>query len=159
MPIFLRIPSLKRYKSSGILDLYTADEIPGLLYLGRTNRTSEYGSTQGVDRTALAPLYLMLAIGAQCRGMPCAAEYFSQARKMAFERMLDDPTVNLVRTFLLMAFYMLGACRRNSAFMYIGVASKAADILGLDMPAHYERMTKAERYTRLVQHFILSIPS
>lgn len=78
---------------------------------------------------------------------------------MAFERMLDDPTVNLVRTFLLMAFYMLGACRRNSAFMYIGVASKAADILGLDMPAHYERMTKAERYTRLVQHFILSIPS
>lgn len=95
----------------------------------------------------------MIAIGAQCRGssredLVCAAKYFTQARKMAFENMLEDPTINLVRTFLLMAFYMLGACRRNPAFMYIGVASKSADILGLHAAAQYRHMSKAERDSR-----------
>lgn len=70
------------------------------------------------------------------------------ARKIVFEGMLEDPTVHLVRIFLLMAFYMLGACRRNSAFMYIGVASKSADILGLHAAANVRHLPLAERETR-----------
>jgi hypothetical protein len=98
----------------------------------------------------------MLAIGAQCRGssqdsdVTKAALYSSVARKMAFEGMLEDPTVNLVRTFLLLAFYMLGACRRNSAFMYIGVASKSADILGLHAAANFSVLNSTERGVRFV---------
>ena len=51
--------------------------------------------------------------------------------------MLEDPCLDMVRSFLLMAFYMLGACRRNAAFMYIGVASKAAAALGLHVTEQY----------------------
>lgn len=69
---------------------------------------------------------------------------------MAFEGMLEDPTVNLVKAFVLMAFYMFGACRRNSAFMYLGVAAKSADILGLHAAAQYSRMSRSERESRSV---------
>ena len=98
----------------------------------------------------------MIAIGAQCRGThelsdgSRAARYSSAARKIAFAGMLEDPTVNLVRSFLLMAFYMLGACRRNSAFMYIGIASKSADILGLHVSANIAHLSSLERDTRQV---------
>jgi hypothetical protein len=43
----------------------------------------------------------------------------------------------MARIFLLMAFYMLGECRRNSAFMYLGVAVKAALALGLHSRASF----------------------
>lgn len=48
-----------------------------------------------------------------------------------------------------MAFYMLGACRRNAAFMYIGVASKAASALGLhvtDQYRHFSAQVQSVRY-------------
>lgn len=98
----------------------------------------------------------MIAIGAQCHGpdrddIVEAAELFSYARKMALEKMLENPSLELVRVFLLMAFYMLGACRRNPAFMYLGVASKAADILGLHTSAHSSYMSSALRNTRYVR--------
>ncbi|KAJ5313202.1 uncharacterized protein N7443_000086 [Penicillium atrosanguineum] len=39
--------------------------------------------------------------------------------------------MDIVRVFLLMSFYMFGACRRNAAFMYLGVAARSAVALGL----------------------------
>ena len=92
----------------------------------------------------------MVAIGAQCEGVNVAAAYFLHARKMAFEGTLEDPSVDLVKNFLLMAFYMLGACRRNSAFMYIGVASRSAEILGLQSPANYAHMNDPDVDNRSV---------
>lgn len=69
--------------------------------------------------------------------------------------MLEDPTVNLVKAFVLMAFYMFGACRRNSAFMYLGVAAKSADILGLHAAAQHKLMPKLERDSRYVHSFLV----
>lgn len=117
-----------------------------------------------LDKTALASFYLMIAIGFQVRGrskddLVRASKYFSHGRKLAFEKMLEDATVNLVRAFILLAFYMFGACRRNSAFMYLGVAAKSADILGLHAAAQNKRMTRAERDSRFVQAPPLSSPS
>lgn len=112
----------------------------------RQNETS-----RASERAILAPLYLMVAIGAQCRGLKVAASYFSHARKMAFEDSLENPSVDCVRIFLLMAYYMLGASRRNSACMYIGVASRSADILALHVPAYHQHATKDERDTRHVK--------
>jgi hypothetical protein len=101
------------------------------------------------DRDDLASYYLIIAIGAQCQATDdregqIATRYFTRARQLAFESMLQDPTITLVRTFLLAAFYMLGASRRNSAFMYIGVASKAASILGLHEPSEYKHLSAEE---------------
>lgn len=95
----------------------------------------------------------MIAIGAQCRGrddleLLAAARYFSKARQLAFESMLQDPTTNMARTFLLMAFFMFGACRRNTAFMFIGVASKAAVVLGLHVSGQYKYLSPEERDMR-----------
>lgn len=78
-----------------------------------------------------------------------AARYFSRARHLAFEGMLQDPTTQMARTFLLLAFFMFGACRRNTAFMFIGVASKAAVVLGLHVSAQYQHLAPTERDLRL----------
>lgn len=118
-------------QASGLLDLYSRDEIFVLL-----------ASDDRLDSMDKAALSLIIAIGGQCRGVEpldrqYAAKYFTQGQKLAFEGMLQDPSLDLVRVFLLMGFYMLGACRRNTAFMYIGVASKAACTLGLHVADQY----------------------
>jgi hypothetical protein len=48
--------------------------------------------------------------------------------------MLAKPTLSMVRLFLLLAFYMLGTNHRSAAAMYLGIATKAAVVLGLDNP-------------------------
>lgn len=40
----------------------------------------------------------------------------------------------MIRLFLLLTFYMLGANQRNAAAMYLGIATRAAVVLGLDNP-------------------------
>lgn len=143
-------------QSSGFLDLYTEHELTELISLSTEEQnTSKSPASRPIDRTALASLYLMLAIGCQVRGgsrddIVLATKYFNQGRQMAFEKMLEDPTMNLARAFVLLAFYMLGACRRNSAFMYLGVAAKSADILGLHAAAKNKNMSKAEQDSRSV---------
>lgn len=97
----------------------------------------------------------MVAIGCQVRGgsrddLVLASKYFNQGRQMAFEKMLEDPTINLARAFVLLAFYMFGACRRNSAFMYLGVAAKSSDILGLHAAAKHKHTSQAEQDSRSV---------
>lgn len=105
----------------------------------------------------------MIAVGAQShtadeREKEIAFKYFARSRHLLFEAMLQDPTISMIRAFLLAAFYMLGACRRTTAFMYIGVASKAGGILGLHETGGYKHLAKEEierRYasrTLILQH-------
>ncbi|KAI6354084.1 hypothetical protein MCOR25_008753 [Pyricularia grisea] len=143
--------------SSGLLDLFSPVELNQLLELSAEHINSNRNEPRARKRpheASLASLYLMIAIGAQCRGHgtsdgAIATRYFTQARKMAFDKMLQDPTLDLTRAFMLMAFYMLGACRRNSAFMYIGVASKAADILGLHIEGQQRNLKPDVRDARM----------
>lgn len=90
-----------------------------------------------------ASIDLVIAIGAQCDS-PASAKSIGQAsfrnaRRQAFMGFLEDPDIDMVRTFLLMAFYMLGECRRNAAFMYLGIAAKAALALGLHSRDSYAK--------------------
>ncbi|KAF2451786.1 hypothetical protein P171DRAFT_493328 [Karstenula rhodostoma CBS 690.94] len=140
--------------SSGLLDLYSWEDVFRLL--GSRDPISPSAippASQRLSNLEAACMYLMIAIGAQCRqsvdDATWAARLFSYARKLAFEGMLANPSLDLVRAFLLMAFYMFGACRRNSAFMYLGVASKAADILGLHSSAQYKHLPQEARNARL----------
>lgn len=151
---FRFVTLLKPLQSNGLLDLYTWDEVRHLLH------TESRTTTQGTPPTPpsltlldLASLYLMVAVGAQCYGptkeaVIWAAGLFSYARKLAFAQMLENPSLDLVRVFLLMAFYMFGACRRNSAFMYLGCASRAADILGLHESAQHKHTNPSTRNAR-----------
>ncbi|RMD40787.1 hypothetical protein DV735_g4328, partial [Chaetothyriales sp. CBS 134920] len=122
--------------SGGLLDVFSPAEIEDL-------QRSPDGADSPLNSTPYgqASVDLVMAIGAQCssvenfqmRGRP----YFLRAQQTAFASMLEDPSVDMVRAFLLMAFYMLGECRRNAAYMYLGVAARAASALGLHVQDSY----------------------
>ncbi|KAJ9136596.1 putative C6 transcription factor [Pleurostoma richardsiae] len=137
--------------TSGLLDLFTAPEIELLI---EAKQHGEETLPPSVRRDGIAALDMAIAIGAQARGASpsdtqCAAIHFARARQIAFEGMLAHPSLSMVRLFMLLAFYMLGACQRNAAFMYLGVASKAAVVLGLHQPAYYKSLEKDEYAIRL----------
>ncbi|KAH0489488.1 hypothetical protein TgHK011_009915 [Trichoderma gracile] len=121
--------------TGGLLDVFGPTEIEDLLMKTKTDEA------QSLDPCQRASIDLVIAIGAQCKS-PTEAElvgppYFRKAQQRAFAGMLEDPNVDMVRAFLLMAFYMLGHCRRNTAFMYLGIAARAAVALGMHSPHSY----------------------
>ncbi|RFU78003.1 hypothetical protein TARUN_4238 [Trichoderma arundinaceum] len=115
--------------TGGLLDIFGPTEVEDFLI-----RASTDGS-QSVSPCQHASIDLVIAIGAQCKSpidaQQIGSAYFRQAQQRAFASMLEDPNIDMVRAFLLMAFYMLGHCRRNTAFMYLGIASRAAVALGM----------------------------
>lgn len=93
---------------------------------------------------------MVIAIGAQAsKPDPTLAEvekfYFNRGQQRAFSSMLRNPSIDMIAVFLLMSFYMLGACHRNAASMYLGVASRAATVLGLQHQEPYFSVTPSER--------------
>jgi hypothetical protein len=114
------------------LDLFTADEIDVLVTQRSPEKKPIYPPPNPND---VAALDLALAIGAQARGsdddVQLSAAYLHRARSIAFDDLLMSPSLNKVRLFVLLSFYMLGACNRNAASMFLGIAAKATDILGL----------------------------
>ncbi|EPE35128.1 Zn2/Cys6 DNA-binding protein [Glarea lozoyensis ATCC 20868] len=132
--------------SSGILDLFTKAEIIQL--------SEDAEGMQRNDNLNEGILDLILAIGQQCRvaspdRSSYAQTYFIRGQKKALSGMLEDPSVSMIWSFLLMAFYLLGACRRNAAFMYLGVAARAAHALGLHETDQYSALSDAEKCLRL----------
>ncbi|KAE8422611.1 hypothetical protein BDV36DRAFT_291112 [Aspergillus pseudocaelatus] len=136
--------------SSAILDLVSREEV--YAYLGLSSVRLDETHRRNISELAIA--HLVLAIGSQCRGvspsdLTYASRYFAQGQQVAFNGLLYDPSMNMVRHFLLMAFYLLGACHRNAACMYLGVAWKAANTLGLHNMDHYQLLATRERNFRL----------
>ena len=124
-------------QSRGILQLFSAEEAQSLLDNDLMNPKA------GSRREDLAAIDTALAIGAQARaGNPnpgpqdaqWAAAFFNRSRAVAFEKMLANPSPSLVRLFVLLAFYTVGTYRQIPAAIYLGIASKAAVILGLHQP-------------------------
>ncbi|KAJ3497433.1 hypothetical protein NLG97_g1901 [Lecanicillium saksenae] len=133
--------------TGGFLDLFSKPELEQLASIpgeGRLNHGHRH-----IDAVASA----VIAIGAQCKSPleshQISQAYFRHAQRQAFSGMLEDPNINIVRVFLLMAYYMLGSCRRNSAFMYLGIAARAAVSLGLHCKDCYEDMDDTRRSDRL----------
>lgn len=94
----------------------------------------------------------MFAIGAQLRGTgndsQISTSYFLRARAAAFDGMLMSQTLDTVRLFTLLAFYTLGACNRNAASMFLGIAAKAAVILNLNATEKDQKLPEEEVCTR-----------
>lgn len=112
-------------------------------------KTPSDGSTGYVA----ASFELIIAIGGQCRAADSldhryAVRYFSRAQRAALVGRLEDPCLDMVRCYLLMTFYMLGACRRNAAFLYLGVASQASSVLGLHDTEQYHHFSLDEQKKR-----------
>lgn len=106
-----------------------------------------------------ASYYLVLAIGAQ--SCPddrdeLAERYFGYGRYVTLTALTEDPSLSTITCCSLITLYLLAGSRMNSAFMYLGLAVRAAYALGLhrrDISALYppseyrarERLWKAMR--------------
>lgn len=106
------------------------------------------------EKTRAAICDLVIAIGAQsCPNEPKTVRierfFFNRGQQRTFANFLEDPSMDLVRVFLLMSFYMFGACRRNAAFMYLGVAARSAVALGLHTDP-YGSLSQSEQQERYV---------
>ncbi|KAB8215088.1 hypothetical protein BDV33DRAFT_227853 [Aspergillus novoparasiticus] len=155
--------------TNGILDLFTPHEVDTLLAVHIN--ASRSATNSFVRREDVAAIGVALAIGAQVKGSEedarIANGYFRRARQVAFDDMLMRQNIGTVRLFLLMGFYMLGACHRNAASMFIGVAARAAINLELHIPEDYTNALANDRRRRtwhsmrnldVLSSFVLSRP-
>lgn len=75
--------------------------------------------------------YLVLAIGLLNENAELAQEYFEYARGKAYEDLNGDLSVSTVQAFVLIAVYMLCSCQINGAFLFFGIAVRAAYSIGV----------------------------
>jgi hypothetical protein len=79
--------------------------------------------------------YLVLAIGCQKSDEHTAQLYFDYARNLAFASLSGNLGVASVQVFILITFYSLGACQINGAFLFFGIAARAAYSIGIHRTA------------------------
>ncbi|KAL2144366.1 hypothetical protein VTI28DRAFT_9190 [Corynascus sepedonium] len=79
--------------------------------------------------------YLVLAIGCQKSDEHTAQVYFEYARNLAFASLSGNVGVASVQAFILITFYSLGACQINGAFLFFGIAARAAYSIGIHRTA------------------------
>ena len=114
--------------TSGILDLFDPLDVMRHLpaWVNDASAEEEFSSSM---------FYLILAIGAQVRptegGEELAESYFNCGRQLVVSSFMDDPSVLTIQSYALITMYMLIVCRRNGAFMNLGIAVRAAYALGL----------------------------
>ncbi|KAK5102135.1 hypothetical protein LTR70_006635 [Exophiala xenobiotica] len=144
------IPELSDADEAELIRCYL-EATSGILGLNDQNEPSTQFYQNTIDDHTAENL-IILAIGAQCRGRPSdiqlASNCFKHGRSIAFGDMLINPSISMIKVFLLMSFYMLGACRRNAAFMYLGVSAKAACALGLHTKDYYRNLPHYTTETR-----------
>lgn len=78
-----------------------------------------------------AVCYLVLAIGTQQRDEELAQLYFEFARDQALASLNGSLSIDTVQAFILVTIYMLCACQINGAFLFFGIAVRAAYSIGL----------------------------
>lgn len=133
-------------QTTGIVYVYSPKQLLELLEeteQGRGDSTA-VGSPQACQKGAI--IDLAIAVGGQgCRTSPKtlyhAQKHFDRGQKVAFEGMLLNPTGELVAIFLLMSIYMVNACKRDGAFIYLGVATRVAHAIGMHLPDSYRNLT------------------
>lgn len=109
-----------------LLDLFDLEEFHPRL-------ANWVGNPSGDEDTVSSIFYLVLAIGAQVSNInqTLAEQYFSSGRQLAFSAFQETPSIHTIQSYVLVSMYMLGACRRNGAFMNLGIALRAAYAVGI----------------------------
>lgn len=99
-----------------------------------------------------AVFYMVLAIGAQVSSpdgdQTLAEKYFNRGRHMAVMNFTDAPSLMTIQAYICITMYMLGACRRNAAFMQFGIAVRAAFALGMHKSSTHALFDETEAGAR-----------
>lgn len=115
--------------TAGILHLFDHESLIG--------RIRQFVSSRDSDEGADCPvLYMVLALGAQARGLDSATDDLAEscfrfALCRAMTTLVDMPDVLTVQSFCMITWYALTACRRSVAAIYLGIAAQAAHTIGL----------------------------
>lgn len=112
--------------TSPLLDLFDLEEFHPRL-------ANWVENPSGDEDTVSSIFYLVIAIGAQVSDInqAVAEQYFSSGRQLAFSAFQETPSIHTIQSYILVSMYMLGACRRNGAFMNLGIALRAAYAVGI----------------------------
>ncbi|BCS21328.1 putative C6 transcription factor [Aspergillus puulaauensis] len=129
--------------TSPLLDLFDLEEFHPRL-------ANWIGNPTGDEDTVSSIFYLVLAIGAQVSdtNQTLAEKYFVSGRQLAFSAFTETPSLYTIQSYVLISMYMLGACRRNGAFMNLGIALRAAYAVGIHRKDANSLFTTRERRAR-----------
>lgn len=132
-------------QTSGVLDIVEATDIL------ETLRMEDSGLEVDPHRSAISSL--AVAIGAQCHPdatafRVCERAHFERARPHFSLDKLEDFTLDTIRLFMLAAFYMLCVSNRNMGYMYLGLAARAAHVMGLHHVGLFPNLDDAEKDSR-----------
>ncbi|EXJ75723.1 uncharacterized protein A1O5_00230 [Cladophialophora psammophila CBS 110553] len=137
---------IRRYimATNCVLDLFDESDL-------LDNLASWLDSESAPTSILSAIYYLVFAIGAQTCPEDkdaLASAYFDYGRYLTASYFMEDPSIPTVQAYAMITMYLLGASRRNAAFMYLGTAVRAAYALGLHRSDIAGLFTPAEIQTR-----------
>ncbi|PNY26898.1 uncharacterized protein TCAP_03168 [Tolypocladium capitatum] len=92
---------------------------------------ADHPDLRGPDDMASVVNYLVLAIGRLTDDEELARAYFEHARDRAYGALGGSLGVGTVQAFALITVYMLCSCQINGAFLFFGVAVRAAYSIGV----------------------------
>ncbi|OAA69140.1 kinesin family protein [Cordyceps fumosorosea ARSEF 2679] len=129
--------------TTGMIDLFDNSTLLDDLLLWADRRPDDDGGASSTVK------YLVLAIGLLTADEALARDYFEHARARACADMSgDDLSAETVQAFVLLTVYMLCACRINGAFLFFGVAARAAYAVGVHRTEVNARFGEAGRRRR-----------
>ncbi|OTB02843.1 hypothetical protein M426DRAFT_13091 [Hypoxylon sp. CI-4A] len=110
--------------TSGLIDLFGKTHLTDSISTWITEKESH-------KDPASAIYFLVLAIGSQSTDERCAATCFQYAKTLALSCLGGDLGIETVQAFALLTLYMLRACQINGAYLFFGIAARAAYSIGL----------------------------
>ncbi|KAH8174716.1 fungal specific transcription factor domain-containing protein [Sarocladium implicatum] len=115
-----------RYQSttSGVIDLFDNERLLDDVQLWASLDRKPQSSTSIIN-------YLILAIGLRTSDDAKAEEYFEYSLSRALTGLSSTLSVATVQAFALITMYMLCTCQINGAFLYFGIAVRAAYTVGI----------------------------
>ena len=114
--------------TTGLVDLFDHSRLVEDLALWASQGLRQERS----DDMTSAVNYLVLAIGCQKTDAENLAQaYFDFARDHSFTNLGGNLSIGTAQAFVLITLYMLGACQINGAFMFFGIAVRAAYSIGI----------------------------
>lgn len=87
--------------------------------------------TTTTDDAISSVYYLVLALGTQQADEDRTQLYFDYARDQALASLNGSLSIETVQAFILVTIYMLCACQINGAFLFFGLAVRAAYSIGM----------------------------
>ncbi len=121
--------------TAGLIDLFDNTSLPADIAAWAEHAHSQSKATSGGVDVSSAVNYLVLAIGCQKSDEHTAQMYFGHARNLAFASLSGNLGVASVQIFILITFYSLGAGQINGAFLFFGIAARAAYSIGIHRTA------------------------